>query len=67
MVNLKAGMAVPLDPFLITQNNWPSGRDFIISAQVKFLGVGSNPRAKRPLPLPRIPWHILQDVGFESV
>ena len=58
-------MAVPLDPFLITQNNWPSDRDFIISVQVKFLGVGSNPRAKRPLPLPRIPWHILQDVGFE--
>ena len=59
-------MAVPLDPFLIIQNNWPSDRGFIVSAQVKFLGAGSNPRAKNPFPLPRTPWHILQAVGFAS-
>ena len=53
--NLCAGMAVPLEPFLITQNSWPSKRPFIVFPQVKFLGGGSIPFAKLPFPLPRIP------------
>ena len=65
-MNLWAGIAVPLDPFLIIQNNWPSGKGLIVSLQVKFLGAGSKPRANRPLPLPRTPWHILQAFGFAS-
>jgi len=53
--NLCAGMAVPLEPFCIIQNNWPSGKSCITFPQVKFLGGGSIPLARLPLPLPRLP------------
>ena len=66
IVDLCAGIPVPRDPFLIVQNNWPSGRSLITSAQVKFLGGGSSLLAKLPLPLPLAPWHSLQAVGLAS-
>jgi len=53
--NLCAGMAVPLEPFCIIQNNWPSGKSCITFPQVKFLGGGSIPLARLLLPLPRLP------------
>ena len=64
--NLCTGIAVPLEPFWITQNNWPSGKSRITRPQVKFLGGGSILLARLPLPLPLLPWQSLQAVGFAS-
>ena len=64
--NLCAGIAVPLEPFWITQNNWPSGKFRITLPQVKFLGGGSILLARLPLPFPLLPWQSLQAVGFAS-
>ena len=64
--NLCAGIAVPLEPFWITQNNWPSGKFRITLPQVKFLGEGTILLARLPLPFPLLPWQSLQAVGFAS-
>ena len=55
---------VPGDPFLIIQNNWPSGNSFIIDPQVKFRGGGTSAAPMNPWPLPFSPWHIAQASGW---
>jgi hypothetical protein len=59
-----ATIPVPLDPFLMTQNIWPAETFFMVSEQVKFRGFGLRALPNFPAPLPLLPWHILQAMGF---